>query len=106
MLGMDQYEMIRTAHRKCREGDVVENIHFTSEWFIDKRRAMPRQARLDAPGTLYHVMIRGIEGKSIFRNSQDGEYGISLAGIARRVVVCTPAIAKAIQKIERKLSEV
>ena len=23
---------------------------------------MPRQARLDAPGTLRHVMIRGIEG--------------------------------------------
>jgi REP element-mobilizing transposase RayT len=55
----------------CREGDVVENIHFTSEWFIDKRRAMPRQARLDALGTLHHVMIRGIEGKSIFRDAWD-----------------------------------
>jgi hypothetical protein len=27
---------------------------------------MPRQPRLDAPGTLHHVMIRGMEGKGIF----------------------------------------
>jgi putative transposase len=34
---------------------------------------MPRQARLDAPGTLHHVMIRGIERKSIFRDQEDRE---------------------------------
>ena len=27
---------------------------------------MPRQARLDAPGVLHHVMVRGIEGRPIF----------------------------------------
>ncbi len=32
---------------------------------------MPRQARLDAPGVLHHVIIRGIEGRKIFRNNQD-----------------------------------
>jgi len=32
---------------------------------------MSRQARLDAPGTLHHVMIRGMEGKGIFRDTQD-----------------------------------
>jgi len=32
---------------------------------------MPRQARLDTPGTLHHVMIRGIEGTPIFRDDQD-----------------------------------
>ncbi|WAC08826.1 MAG: transposase [Thermodesulfobacteriota bacterium] len=32
---------------------------------------MPRQARLDAPGTLHHVMIRGIEGITIFRDDDD-----------------------------------
>ena len=32
---------------------------------------MPRQARLDSPGTLHHVMIRGIEGKAIFRDNRD-----------------------------------
>ena len=32
---------------------------------------MPRQARLDHPGTLHHVMIRGIEKKRIVRDQQD-----------------------------------
>ena len=34
---------------------------------------MPRQPRLDAPGTLHHVMGRGIEGIEIFRNKIDRE---------------------------------
>jgi len=34
---------------------------------------MARQARLDAPGTLHHVMGRGIEGIKIFRNKTDRE---------------------------------
>jgi len=32
---------------------------------------MPRQARLDAPGLLHHVMIRGIEKRKIFRDEED-----------------------------------
>ena len=32
---------------------------------------MPRQARLDSPGTLHHVMIRGIEGRSIVGDEED-----------------------------------
>jgi putative transposase len=34
---------------------------------------MPRTARLDAPGVLHHVMIRGIERRNIFRNNKDRE---------------------------------
>lgn len=34
---------------------------------------MPREARLDAPGTLHHVMIRGLEGKEIFYDDEDRE---------------------------------
>jgi putative transposase len=34
---------------------------------------MPRQARLDAPGVLHHVMARGIEGTKIFRSRKDRE---------------------------------
>jgi putative transposase len=34
---------------------------------------MPRQARLDAPGTLHHVMARGSEGKPIFADEEDRE---------------------------------
>lgn len=32
---------------------------------------MPRQARIDAPGALHHIMVRGIEGKKIFRDNSD-----------------------------------
>jgi len=32
---------------------------------------MPRSARLDAPGVLHHVIIRGIERRKIFRDSRD-----------------------------------
>jgi len=34
---------------------------------------MPRQPRLDAPGALHHVIGRGIDGVTIFRNRKDGE---------------------------------
>jgi putative transposase len=34
---------------------------------------MPRQARLDVPGALHHVMIHGIEGRAIFRSDKDRE---------------------------------
>jgi len=32
---------------------------------------MPRLARLDSPGTLHHVMIRGIEKRRIADDDQD-----------------------------------
>ena len=32
---------------------------------------MPRLARLDAPGILHHIMIRGIERQDIFRSNKD-----------------------------------
>jgi hypothetical protein len=34
---------------------------------------MARQARLDAPGTIHHVMIRGIEGAPILGDEKDRE---------------------------------
>jgi REP element-mobilizing transposase RayT len=34
---------------------------------------MPRTSRLDAPGVLHHIMIRGIERRKIFRNNKDRE---------------------------------
>jgi REP-associated tyrosine transposase len=34
---------------------------------------MPRLARLDAPGVLHHIMIRGIERRKIFRDDKDRE---------------------------------
>jgi putative transposase len=32
---------------------------------------MPRQARLDVPGALHHIMVRGINKSAIFRDDQD-----------------------------------
>jgi putative transposase len=42
---------------------------------------MPRQARLDAPGTLHHVMIRGIEKSPIFKDNQDRQDFVSRIGM-------------------------
>ena len=38
------------------------------KWYL-----MPRLARLDAPNTLHHIMIRGMERQKIFRDNKDRE---------------------------------
>jgi putative transposase len=50
---------------------------------------MPRHARLDAPGILQHVMVRGIEGRDLFVDADDREnlldrleYLVPLSGTA------------------------
>ena len=44
---------------------------------------MPRQARLDAPGTLHHVMVRGLERRAIFRDGEDrADFVVRLAALA------------------------
>ena len=45
---------------------------------------MPRQARLDAPGTLHHVIVRGIEKRKIFEDDQDRKAFISRMGLLSR----------------------
>ncbi len=56
---------------------------------------MPRLARLDAPGVLHHIIIRGIERRKIFRDDKDKELlcywavrelGISCTDVAKRLV--------------------
>ena len=45
---------------------------------------MPRQPRLDAPGTLHHVMGRGIERLKIFQDDTDRDDFVSrLAALCR-----------------------
>ena len=34
---------------------------------------MPRQSRIDAPGAIHHVIIRGIERRMIFQDNSDRE---------------------------------
>jgi len=41
---------------------------------------MPRGARLDTPGTLHHVMVRGIEGKNIVTDDEDRGFFVSRIG--------------------------
>ena len=32
---------------------------------------MPRKARIDAPGALHHIIVRGIEKRQIFKDDKD-----------------------------------
>ena len=41
---------------------------------------MPRQARLDAPGTLHHVIVRGIEKRRIVDDRKDRENFVKRMG--------------------------
>jgi hypothetical protein len=62
--------------------------------------AMPCQAGLDAPGTVHHVIPRGLERGQIAADGEDGEsvlarLGPSLAEAARQPSISPPGIAKA-----------
>ena len=46
-----------------------------------EREEMPRQAGLDSPGTLHHVMIRGIESGEIVRGMKDREEFVKRMGM-------------------------
>jgi putative transposase len=41
---------------------------------------MPRQARIDAPGALHHVIVRGIERRRIFQDDQDRDQFLNRLG--------------------------
>jgi len=42
---------------------------------------MPRKARIDTPGALHHIIIRGIEKSKIFRNKEDYDWFLERLGI-------------------------
>jgi len=41
---------------------------------------MPRKSRIDAPGALHHIIIRGIECRRIFTDDQDRDNFIERLG--------------------------
>ncbi len=41
---------------------------------------MPRQARIDIPGALHHIIVRGIERRRIFTDGQDRDNFIERLG--------------------------
>jgi putative transposase len=45
---------------------------------------MPRQARLDAPGTLHHVILRGLERGAIVKDEADREAFVTRLGAVAR----------------------
>jgi putative transposase len=56
---------------------------------------MPRQARIDAPGALHHIVIRGIERKGIFEDDKDRQDFLErLSALLREMV--TPCYAWAL----------
>ena len=67
---------------------------------------MPRQARLEAPGMVHHVILRGIKRGQIVAGREDrksflGRLGLSLADTVRQLGVSTSGIAKAVARAER-----
>ena len=46
----------------------------------EEKERMPRQARLDAPGTLHHVIVRGIEKRRIVDDGIDRENFVKRVG--------------------------
>ena len=58
-------------------GTLVKSWHIW--WFIQCKH-MPRKARIDAPGALHHIVIRGIERKPLFKDSQDYQNFIERIG--------------------------
>ena len=50
---------------------------------------MPRQARIDAPGALHHIMVRGIERRKIFRDNKDKD---NLKGDVGSKTICDNAM--------------
>ncbi len=54
---------------------------------------MPRLARLDAPGVLHHILIRGIERRKIFRDDQDKD------NLADRLSILLPETKTSISPI-------
>ena len=41
---------------------------------------MPRQARIDTPGALHHIMVRGIERRKIFKDNKDRDNFVERLG--------------------------
>ena len=66
-------------------GDVVDkmyklvNVGFSNSQKLPED-AMPRGAGLNAPGTLPHVIVRGIERRKIVNDDQDRDHFVSRLG--------------------------
>ena len=69
---------------------------------------MPRQAGIDAPGALQHIIIRGIERSAIFKNDTDRDDFIDRSSVHRALgrVQADPALknmSKAFQRYPTRI---
>jgi len=72
---------------------------------------MPISARLDAPGILHHIIIRGIERRNIFRNNKDrdnfidrlSDFGKKVSESSKGYLSYVKKVKKYIQKADAKL---
>ena len=46
---------------------------------------MPRKARLEAPGALHHIVVRGIERRKIFRDDSDRDDFLERLSAIKRI---------------------
>ena len=72
---------------------------------------MPRHARLDAPGTLHHVMAREIDQTNIFVDDADrakflgivelvNESGVSLTEVARLIGISPSGVGNVLKRVQ------
>jgi len=67
---------------------------------------MPRKARIDAPGALYHIICRGIERGKIFKDDIDlnsfvDRPGMSSLTVANRLGITQSAVSRLAQRGEK-----
>ena len=55
-------------------------INLTRDGRADNQACMPRQARIDTPGALHHIIARGIERRKIFNDDEDRDAFIERLG--------------------------
>jgi len=68
---------------------------------------MPRQARIDMPGALHHLIVRGIERRKIFQDDQDRNNFLARLSkvLTERIGVSQPAVSYGVQRGERAARE-
>ena len=71
---------------------------------------MPRKARIDAPGALHHIIIRGIERKAIFYDNVDREnflqrlIGVRIKG-DERLLGSSDFVERVLKQADEQLEE-
>ena len=64
---------------QCYRGHPLEYC-LTTDWDY-YQNSMPRKARIDAPGALHHIIVRGIERRKIFYDDSDRDNLLKRLGV-------------------------